>query len=52
MKLLIVESPSKAKTINQYLGKEYVVLSSYGHVRALPSEEGAVQPNSDFILHY
>lgn len=52
MKLLIVESPSKAKTINQYLGKDYVVLSSYGHVRSLPSEEGAVVPDEDFKLRY
>jgi len=52
MKLLIVESPSKAKTINQYLGKDYVVISSYGHIRGLPSEEGAVQPDKNFQMRF
>jgi len=52
MKLLIVESPSKAKTINQYLGKDFIVISSYGHIRGLPSEEGSVRPDEDFAMTY
>ncbi len=52
MKLLIVESPSKAKTINQYLGSEYDVLSSYGHIRALPSENGSVNTDEDFHMRF
>lgn len=52
MDLLIVESPAKAKTINKYLGKGFQVLSSYGHVRGLPSEKGAVDPNLDFKMHF
>lgn len=50
--LLIVESPSKAKTINQYLGKGFKVMSSYGHVRALPSAAGSVMPEENFKMHY
>lgn len=52
MKLLIVESPSKAKTINQYLGKDFLVLSSYGHIRSLPSEPGSVKPEENFSIIY
>ncbi len=52
MKLLVVESPSKAKTINQYLGKDFMVISSYGHIRGLPSEEGSVQPDKDFLMRF
>lgn len=52
MNLLIVESPAKAKTIGKYLGSSYKVISSYGHVRALPSEEGAVDPEHDFAMRY
>lgn len=52
MKLLIVESPSKAKTINQYLGKDFLVLSSYGHIRSLPSEPGSVKPEENFSMIY
>lgn len=52
MKLLIVESPSKAKTINQYLGKDYQVLASYGHLRALPSEKDAVLPDDNFSMKF
>lgn len=52
MNLLIVESPSKAKTLNTYLGKEFKVLSSYGHVRSIPSEVGAVKPDQDFEVDY
>ena len=50
--LLIVESPAKAKTIENYLGKDYKVLASYGHVRDLPSREKAVEPDNDFAMHY
>ena len=50
--LLIVESPAKAKTIEAYLGKDYKVLASYGHVRDLPSKERAVEPDNDFAMHY
>lgn len=52
MKLLIVESPSKAKTINSYLGKDFKVISSYGHIRALPSQAGSVDPDQNFKMHY
>ena len=52
MKLLIVESPTKAKTINRYLGKEYKVISSNGHVRALPSTTGSVNTEKDFEMHF
>lgn len=50
--LVIVESPAKAKTIKKYLGKDYQVLASYGHVRSLPSKSGAVEPNNHFAMHY
>lgn len=50
--LVIVESPAKAKTIEGYLGKGYKVLASFGHVRDLPSKEGAVQPDNDFAMNY
>lgn len=50
--LLIVESPAKAKTINKYLGKDFVVLASYGHVRDLVPKEGAVDPDNDFAMRY
>ena len=52
MDLLIVESPAKARTIGKYLGSQYKVISSYGHVRALPSEEEAVDPEHDFAMRY
>ena len=42
MNLVIVESPAKAKTINKYLGNDYTVLASYGHIRDLPSKNGSV----------
>ena len=45
MKLVVVESPAKAKTINKYLGKDYKVLASYGHIRDLPSKDGSVDPD-------
>ena len=45
MNLVIVESPAKAKTINKYLGPNYTVLASYGHIRDLPSKNGSVDPD-------
>lgn len=50
--LLIVESPAKAKTINKYLGKDFTVLASYGHVRDLVPKEGAVDPDNGFRMRY
>ncbi len=50
--LLIVESPAKAKTINKYLGKDFTVLASYGHVRDLVPKEGAVDPDRGFAMRY
>ena len=50
MNLVIVESPAKAKTINKYLGKDYTVLASYGHIRDLPSKNGSVDPNNNFQM--
>ncbi|HEV7432218.1 MAG TPA: type I DNA topoisomerase, partial [Steroidobacteraceae bacterium] len=50
--LVIVESPAKARTIKKYLGKDYEVLASYGHVRDLVPKEGAVDPENDFAMQY
>src|SRR5579871_3438000 len=50
--LVIVESPAKARTIKKYLGKDFEVLASYGHVRDLVPKEGAVDPDHDFAMHY
>ena len=50
MKLVIVESPAKAKTINKYLGADYHVLASYGHIRDLPAKKGSVDPEQDFLM--
>jgi DNA topoisomerase-1 len=50
--LVIVESPAKAKTIEKYLGKDFQVLASYGHVRDLIPKEGAVDPENDFAMKY
>ena len=52
MKLVIVESPAKAKTINKYLGSEYKVIASFGHIRDLPSKNGSVLPEEDFAMKY
>ncbi len=52
IKLLIVESPAKAATIKRYLGEDFEVLASYGHVRDLPSRDGAVDPERDFAMTY
>ncbi|MGF1605796.1 MAG: type I DNA topoisomerase [Rhodothalassiaceae bacterium] len=52
MNLLIVESPAKAKTINKYLGKDFTVLASYGHVRDLPSKDGSVDPDHEFAMDW
>ena len=50
--LVIVESPAKAKTISKYLGKDFDVLASYGHVRDLVPKEGAVNTDDDFAMKY
>ena len=50
--LLIVESPAKAKTIAKYLGANYQVVASFGHIRDLPSKDGSVDPKQDFLMHY
>ena len=52
MDVVVVESPAKAKTINKYLGSDYVVLASYGHIRDLPSKDGSVRPDEDFAMTY
>ena len=50
MQVVVVESPSKAKTINKYLGRGFKVLASYGHIRDLPSKDGSVDPDNDFKM--
>ena len=50
--VVVVESPAKAKTINKYLGPDYTVLASYGHVRDLPPKEGSVLPEEDFTMSW
>src|SRR5271168_338107 len=52
MNVVIVESPAKAKTINKYLGRDYKVVASYGHVRDLPAKDGSVLPDSDFAMSW
>src|SRR4026208_313639 len=52
MNVVIVESVAKAKAINKYLGSNYKVLASYGHVRDLPSKDGSVEPDKDFQMHW
>lgn len=48
--VVIVESPAKAKTINKYLGSDYTVIASFGHIRDLPSKDGSVKPDEDFSM--
>ncbi len=50
MDVVVVESPAKAKTINKYLGRDYKVLASFGHVRDLPAKDGSVKPDEDFEM--
>ena len=50
--LLVVESPAKARTIKKYLGSDYEILASYGHVRDLVPKDGAVEPEKGFLMHY
>jgi DNA topoisomerase-1 len=50
--IVVVESPSKAKTINKYLGDKFTVLASYGHVRDLPAKDGSVRPDDDFSMSW
>ncbi len=52
MPVVVVESPAKAKTINKYLGKDYIVLASYGHVRDLPPKDGSVDPENGFDMKW
>ena len=52
MNIVIVESPAKAKTVNKYLGPDYRVIASYGHVRDLPAKNGSVEPDKDFAMHW
>ena len=50
--VVIVESPAKAKTINKYLGSDYAVIASYGHVRDLVNKDGSVEPDNDFAMRW
>src|SRR5438067_5078296 len=52
MNVVVVESPAKAKTINKYLGRDYKVVASYGHVRDLPAKDGSVLPEDDFAMSW
>jgi DNA topoisomerase-1 len=52
MNVVVVESPAKAKTINKYLGSNFRVLASYGHVRDLPPKDGSVRPDEDFAMDW
>ena len=52
MPVVVVESPAKAKTINKYLGNDYTVLASYGHVRDLPAQDGSVNPDQNFEMKW
>jgi DNA topoisomerase-1 len=52
MAVVVVESPAKAKTINKYLGSDYTVLASFGHVRDLPPKDGSVDPETDFAMKW
>ncbi|MDE2336152.1 MAG: hypothetical protein KGL10_02465, partial [Alphaproteobacteria bacterium] len=50
--LVIVESPAKAKTINKYLGPDYTVVASFGHIRDLPAKNGSVDPEHGFAMQW
>ena len=52
MEVVVVESPDKARTINRYLGSDYTVVASYGHVRDLPAKDGSVLPDADFAMSW
>ena len=52
MKVVIVESPAKARTINKYLGKDFEVMASFGHIRDLPAKDGSVRPDEDFAMSW
>src|SRR5690348_13916544 len=52
MNVVVVESPAKAKTINKYLGRDYKVVASYGHVRDLAAKNGSVRPHADFDMSW
>jgi DNA topoisomerase-1 len=52
MNVVVVESPAKAKTINKYLGKDFTVLASFGHIRDLPAKDGSVRPDDDFSMDW
>src|SRR5712672_1408545 len=52
MNVVVVESPAKANTINKYLGSDYKVIASYGHVRDLPAKDGSVRPDADFDMSW
>ncbi len=52
MKVVVVESPAKAKTINKYLGSDFHVLASYGHIRDLPPKDGSVRPDEGFAMDW
>ncbi|MGB1028056.1 MAG: toprim domain-containing protein, partial [Rhodospirillaceae bacterium] len=52
MHVVVVESPAKAKTINKYLGEDYVVLASFGHIRDLPPKDGSVRPEEGFAMDW
>ncbi len=52
MNIVIVESAAKAKAINKYLGSAFKVIPSYGHIRDLPSKDGSVEPDNDFVMHW
>ncbi|MBL42167.1 MAG: DNA topoisomerase I, partial [Rhodospirillaceae bacterium] len=52
MNVVVVESPAKAKTINKYLGSDFTVIASYGHIRDLPSKNGSVKPEDNFAMTY
>ena len=52
MKVVVVESPAKAKTINKYLGPGYEVIASFGHIRDLPAKDGSVDPEAEFAMQW